>query len=59
MLCPLTNKKYSDITIQTIKRILKILSYEKTDMEKINMLNAELSGDKVKNPFFLLKKYSV
>ena len=53
MLCPITNKKYSDITIQTIKRILKILSYEKTNIDKINMLNSELSGDKVKNPFFL------
>jgi hypothetical protein len=59
MLCPITNKKYSNITIQTIKRILKILSYEKTNTDKINMLNTELSGDKVKNPFFLLKKYSV
>ena len=59
MLCPITNKKYCDITIKTIKRLLKILTFAETDMEKINNLNRELLDDKIKNPFFLIKKYSV
>lgn len=56
-LCPITNKKFWNITIITINNILKLLA--DTNNDKLDMINKELMDDKFKNPFFLIKKYCV
>jgi hypothetical protein len=54
LLCPVTNKKYWSIKIETIKNMLIILENE----TKINDIYKEIdSENKYINPFYLLKKY--
>ena len=55
LLCPLTNKKYWNITNTTIKNILSI----KENKDSLSSINKEIFDDKLINPFFLIKKYCV
>lgn len=55
LLCPLTNKKYWNITNTTIKNILSI----KENKDSLSNINKEIFDDKLINPFFLIKKYCV
>lgn len=61
-LCPITNKKFWSINIELVKGIEKLLDYSTGTVEqrkKIEQLEKELEDDKLKNPFFLIKKYCV
>ena len=61
-LCPITNKKFWSIDIDLVKGLLKLLDYSAGTPEqrnKIEQLEKELEDDKLKNPFFLIKKYCV
>ena len=53
LLCINTNKKFWNLTKQTINDIIEI----NKNLEKVNLLEKELDNNKFTNPFFLLKKY--
>jgi hypothetical protein len=62
LLCPITNKKFWNIDIEIVKNLIKLLKYVNGTTEQkelINKLNNELNNDKLINPFFLIKKYSM
>lgn len=62
ILCPITNKKFWSISIDLLNDIIKLLNYcsGTTEQKKIiEDLEKELADDKLKNPFFLVKKYCV
>jgi hypothetical protein len=61
-LCPITNKRFWGINSEMLKGLIKLLEYSEGTIEEraiIEKLNNELSDDKLKNPFFLIKKYCV
>jgi hypothetical protein len=61
-LCPITNNRFWGITLDIVQNLIKLIKFsEGTAEEKkiIENLNSELADDKLKNPFFLLKKYCV
>ena len=58
-LCAITNKKFWNFTKKSINNILRLLDKNITSDDKMNSLNKELMDDKLKNPFFLIKKYSI
>jgi hypothetical protein len=62
VLCPITNNRFWGINLNIIESLIKLLNFsEGTPEEKkiIEQLNNELADDKLKNPFFLIKKYCV
>jgi hypothetical protein len=62
VMCPITNKKFWSIDIEFIKNLLILLKYlygSVDEKNKIEELEKELNDDKLKNPFFLIKKYCV
>jgi hypothetical protein len=61
-LCPITNKRFWSITSEFLQDLIKLLDYTTGTPEqrkKIDELENELNDDKLKNPFFLVKKYCV
>ena len=54
-LCPITAKRFWNLTQQTINNIL----YIKENNDLIQKINKDLDNDKLLNPFFLLKKYCI
>jgi hypothetical protein len=61
-MCPITNKRFWSLNIDIFNNIFKLVSYLDGTQEqknKINELEKELTDDKLKNPFFLIKKYCV
>lgn len=61
-LCPITNKRFWSITSDFLNDLMKLLDYTTGTPEhkkKIDELEDELNDDKLKNPFFLIKKYCV
>lgn len=61
-LCPITNNRFWGLNYNIVENLLKLINLsEGTPEEKkvIEKLNNELSDDKLKNPFFLIKKYCV
>lgn len=52
ILCPITNKRFWNITNNTINNIIDI----KENVEKKNNIEKELIEEKLSNPFFLIKK---
>jgi hypothetical protein len=61
-LCPITSKRFWSLNIDIFNCILKLLDYLGGNDEQkkiIEKLNKELDEDKLKNPFFLIKKYCV
>jgi len=61
-MCPITNKRFWNLDIQILNNIIKLINYSMGTIEEkkqIENINNELSEDKLKNPFFLIKKYSV
>lgn len=61
-LCPITNKRFWGINTEMLKGLIKLIEYSEGTIEEraiIEKLNNELSDDKLKNPFFLIKKYCV
>lgn len=54
-LCPITAKRFWNLTQQTINNILHI----KENNNLLQKINKELDNDKLLNPFFLLKKYCI
>jgi len=61
-LCPATNKRFWGLSKEIIDNLLKLLNYASGNAEekkKFKELNDELTEDKLKNPFFLIKKYCV
>lgn len=62
ILCPITNNRFWGIDLNIVENLIKLIKFsEGTAEEKeiIEKLNNELSDDKLKNPFFLIKKYCV
>lgn len=62
ILCPITNKRFWSLDIDFLKNLIKLIDYSTGTPEqknKINELENELNDDKLKNPFFLVKKYCV
>jgi hypothetical protein len=62
VLCPITNKRFWSINIEFINNVLKLLKFTTGTPEQkkiISELDKELDNDKMINPFFLIKKYSV
>jgi len=61
-LCPISNKRFWGINLDILKGLIKLIDYSEGTLEQraiIEKLNNELSDDKLKNPFFLIKKYCV
>ena len=61
-LCPITNKRFWGINSEILKGIIKLIELCEGTIEEraiIEKLNKELADDKLKNPFFLIKKYCV
>lgn len=61
-LCPITNKRFWSLSIKMLNNLYKLLDYSVGSEEEkkiIEKFNDELSEDKLKNPFFLIKKYCV
>ena len=61
-LCPVSNKKFWSIDNDLVKGLIKLLDYSTGTPEqrkKIEQLEKELEDDKLKNPFFLIKKYCI
>lgn len=62
VLCPITNKKFWSIDVEFIKNLIKLLDFCSGTLEQkklVEELEKELNDDKLKNPFFLIKKYCV
>lgn len=62
IMCPITNKRFWSLSIDFLNNLIKLLDYSSGTPEqqhKINELEKELSDEKLKNPFFLVKKYCV
>lgn len=62
ILCPITNKRFWSISIDFMDSLIKLLDYTTGTAEqkkKIEELENELNDDKLRNPFFLVKKYCV
>ena len=55
ILCPITNKKFCNITNNTLEDIINI----KNNKDRNDRLEKELGEDKIKNPFYLIKKYCI
>ena len=53
ILCPISNKKFWDLSEKTIFNILHI----KENKESFQKINSEIMDDKLINPFLLIKKY--
>lgn len=53
LLCPITNKKFNNITIKELNELLEILK----DNDKVLNIEKELLNDKISNPFFIINKY--
>jgi hypothetical protein len=53
LLCPITNKKFNNITIKELNELLEILK----DNDKVLTIEKELLNDKITNPFFIINKY--
>lgn len=61
-LCPITNKRFWGISTTMVKNLIKLIEYSEGTPEQkaiVEKINNELSDDKLKNPFFLIKKYCV
>jgi hypothetical protein len=52
-LCAISNKRFWSLSKNSINNLLKLLD----DKESSNLINKEIMSDKLKNPFFLIKKY--
>ena len=62
ILCPITNKRFWGINFDIVQNLIKLINFSEGTMEEktiIHKINEELSDDKLKNPFFLIKKYCV
>ena len=62
ILCPITNKRFWSLSIDLLNNLIKLIDFSTGTPEqknKINELENELNDDKLKNPFFLVKKYCV
>ena len=53
LLCPITNKKFNNITIKELNELLEIFK----DDDKVMTIEKELLNDKITNPFFIINKY--
>ena len=53
VLCPITNKKFINITLNEFKDILELLK----DQTKIDSINKDYTENINSNPFFLINKY--
>ena len=61
-LCPITNNRFWGINLDIIQNLIKLINFSEGTVEEklvIDKINNELSDDKLKNPFFLIKKYCV
>lgn len=61
-LCPITNNRFCGITLDIVQNLIKLIRFSEgspEEKEVIDKINKELEDDKLKNPFFLLKKYCV
>jgi hypothetical protein len=61
-LCPITNKRFWGMDLDTLKNLIKLINFSEGSVEEkaiIDKINNELSDDKLQNPFFLIKKYCV
>jgi hypothetical protein len=62
VMCPITNKKFWSIDKNFINNLTKLIDFlygSAEEKKKIEELEKELNDDKLKNPFFLIKKYCV
>jgi hypothetical protein len=62
ILCPISNKRFWGINLDILKGLIKLIDYSEGTIEQkaiIQKLNNELADDKLKNPFFLIKKYCI
>jgi hypothetical protein len=53
VLCPITNKKFNNITLNEFKDILELLK----DKNKVDSINKDYMENINLNPFFLINKY--
>ena len=62
ILCPISNKRFWGINLDILNGLIKLIDYSEGTIEQkaiIQKLNNELADDKLKNPFFLIKKYCI